>query len=61
MKLPPSQGPYAAGVKTRLVCPCGTQITGEDEDQLVERAQEHLAAEHEGRSYDRDMILFMAT
>ena len=49
------------GVKTRLGCPCGTVVTGEDEDELVENVQEHLAAEHPGREYGRDEILFMAT
>ncbi len=48
-------------MKTRLTCPCGTIIRGTDEDDLVEQAQAHLAAEHPGREYDRDMILFMAT
>ncbi|MEI5674506.1 MULTISPECIES: DUF1059 domain-containing protein [Nocardioides] len=47
-------------MKTRLTCPCGTTIVGKDEDELVTLAQEHLAAEHPGREYDRDMILFMA-
>jgi predicted small metal-binding protein len=49
------------GVKTRLNCPCGTVVTGKDEDELVENVQEHLAAEHPGREYGRDEILFMAT
>lgn len=48
-------------MKTRLTCPCGTTLTGTDEDDLVEKAQAHLASEHPGREYDRDMILFMAT
>lgn len=48
-------------MKTRLTCPCGTQIVGTDEDDLVEQVQAHLAAEHPGREYDREMILFMAT
>lgn len=48
-------------MKTLLTCPCGTQIRGADEDDLVSQTQEHLAAEHPGREYDRDMILFMAT
>lgn len=48
-------------MKTRLACPCGTFITGTDEDDLVEKVNEHLAAEHPGREYDREMILFMAT
>lgn len=48
-------------MKTRLECPCGTTVTGQDEDELVKKVQEHLAAEHPGRQYDRDSILFMAT
>jgi hypothetical protein len=48
-------------LKTRLNCPCGTLIEGTDEDDLVEQTQAHLAAEHPGREYDREMILFMAT
>jgi len=48
-------------VKTRLECPCGERIVGDDEDDLVAKAQQHLAAQHPGRDYDRDMILFMAT
>jgi predicted small metal-binding protein len=48
-------------MKTRLVCPCGEVIKGQDEDELVELANTHLAEQHEGRTYDREMILFMAT
>lgn len=47
-------------MKTRLSCPCGTDIRGEDEDDLVAKAREHLAAEHPGLEYDRDSILFLA-
>ncbi|MBZ5740308.1 DUF1059 domain-containing protein [Nocardioides mangrovi] len=48
-------------MKTRLTCPCGETMVGTDEDDLVAKAQAHLAEQHEGREYDRDMILFMAT
>jgi hypothetical protein len=48
------------GMKTHLNCPCGEAITGKDEDDLVEKAQAHLAEAHPGREYDRDAILFMA-
>ena len=48
------------GMKTHLNCPCGEAITGEDEDDLVEKAQAHLSEVHPGREYDRDAILFMA-
>ena len=47
-------------MKTHLNCPCGEAITGEDEDDLVEKAQAHLSEAHPGREYDRDAILFMA-
>jgi len=43
-----------------LRCPCGTVINAADEDELVALTQEHLAAEHPGREYTRDEILFMA-
>lgn len=48
-------------MKTRLNCPCGEYITGTDEDDLVTKVQDHLAAEHPGREYDREAILFMAS
>lgn len=48
-------------MKTLLRCPCGSEIRGLDEDDLVEKAQAHLAADHPGREYEREMILFMAT
>jgi len=47
-------------MKTRLSCPCGETIVGENEDDLVEKVQEHLHAEHPGRDYGREEILFMA-
>ncbi len=48
-------------MKTRIQCPCGQVIVGETEDELVERTNAHLYDEHDGRTYDRDMILMMAT
>jgi hypothetical protein len=48
-------------MKTRLNCPCGEQISGTDEDDLVAKVQAHLAEKHPGREYGRDEILFMAT
>ncbi|NDK91863.1 DUF1059 domain-containing protein [Gordonia desulfuricans] len=47
-------------MKTRLTCPCGEMLRGEDEDQLVEKVQKHLADNHPGHDYSRDEILFMA-
>jgi hypothetical protein len=44
-----------------LRCPCGTLLVGRDDDDLVALAQAHLAAEHPGREYTRDEILFLAT
>jgi len=47
-------------MKTQLHCPCGEQIKGTDEDDLVEKTLKHLRDEHDGREYTRDEILFMA-
>lgn len=44
-----------------LNCPCGTTLEGADEDDLVEKVQEHLADTHPGRTYSREQILFLAT
>lgn len=44
----------------RLSCPCGEEITGADEDELVERTRQHLSEAHPGRSYTREQILFFA-
>jgi hypothetical protein len=47
--------------KTRLRCPCGELIEAATEDELVQKANEHLANAHPGHgSYTRDEILFMA-
>lgn len=46
--------------KKVLDCPCGTRIMGETEDDLVEKAQQHLKDRHPGLEYSRDEILFMA-
>ncbi len=43
-----------------LRCPCDLTIRGEDDDDLVEKVQAHLAAEHPGREYSREEILFLA-
>ena len=47
--------------KIRLQCPCGELIVAEDEDELVEKANVHLAAEHPklAGTYTRDQILVM--
>jgi hypothetical protein len=49
-------------VKTNLQCPCGEMITGSDEDDLVEKAEAHLADKHPDLvgEYSREQILFMA-
>ena len=52
--------PYRDAMTSRLRCPCGTRIEAADDDELVTLTQEHLAAEHPGREYSRDEILFMA-
>jgi predicted small metal-binding protein len=43
-----------------LRCPCDVTIRAEDDDALVAKVQEHLAAEHPGREYSREEILFLA-
>lgn len=43
-----------------LRCPCDVTLRGASDDELVEKVQEHLAAEHPGREYSREEILFMA-
>lgn len=47
-------------MKRNLKCPCGTLIQGTDEDDLVEKAQQHLGESHPGLAYEREQILFMA-
>ncbi|MFB7878781.1 MULTISPECIES: DUF1059 domain-containing protein [unclassified Nocardia] len=47
-------------MKTRLNCPCGEQIRGTDEENLIALTQEHLAANHPGHDYTPDEILFIA-
>jgi hypothetical protein len=44
-----------------LQCPCGEEITGSDEDDLVSKAKAHLADKHPERAeeYQREHILFM--
>ena len=41
-----------------LTCPCGEQIIARD-DEIVTKANAHLEAQHEGRTYPDDMILAM--
>jgi hypothetical protein len=52
---------HSGHVKTRIQCPCGETIVGKDEDELVELTNAHLNEQHDGRTYDREMILMMAT
>ena len=49
-------------MKTTLACPCGQIIRGESEDDLVEKAFEHLREKHPDMAddYQREHILFMA-
>ena len=49
-------------MKTKLSCPCGELIKGEDEDDLVEKAFAHLKEKHPdmANEYERHHILFMA-
>lgn len=46
--------------KTQLRCPCGEFIAGDNEDDLVDKVQEHLRQVHPGMEYGREEILFLA-
>jgi predicted small metal-binding protein len=48
--------------KIRLQCPCGELIVADSEDELVEKANAHLAEEHPelAGTYTRDQILVMS-
>ena len=43
-------------------CPCGQDVEGESDDQLVENVQAHIASDHEDMvgKYSREQILEMA-
>jgi hypothetical protein len=43
-------------------CPCGTDIAGETDDDLVANVEAHLASDHPDQAgkYSRDQILAMA-
>jgi predicted small metal-binding protein len=45
-----------------LDCPCGTTLTGDSEDEIVETTFAHLREAHPDRAdeYERDHVLFMA-
>ena len=54
--------PSREPARTRLQCPCGEMIIAATEDELVEKAQAHLASAHPDLAgeYSPDEILFMA-
>ncbi len=43
-------------------CPCGKDVEGESDDQLVTNVQEHIASDHPEmtESYSKEQILEMA-
>ena len=43
-------------------CPCGQDVQGETDDQLVENVQAHIASDHADMvgKYSREQILEMA-
>lgn len=43
-----------------LMCPCGEQLVGRTDDDLVTSVDTHLQTAHEGRTYPASMILQMA-
>jgi predicted small metal-binding protein len=48
--------------KTTLQCPCGEMIHAATEDELVDKANTHLAEKHPDLAgeYTREQILFIA-
>lgn len=48
--------------KTTLQCPCGEMIHAATEDELVDKANAHLAERHPDLAgqYTREQILFLA-
>jgi hypothetical protein len=47
-------------MKTQLDCPCGEHIVGDNEDDLVEKVNQHLVQNHPGHEYSREQVLSMA-
>lgn len=43
-------------------CPCGTDVQGDDDDELVENVQEHVRSDHPDLvgEYTREKILGIA-
>jgi hypothetical protein len=43
-------------------CPCGVDVTGESDDQLVENVEAHMVSDHPDLvgKYSREQILEMA-
>lgn len=52
----------ASPAKTRLDCPCGEHIEGEDQEDLLSMTRRHLAEKHPQLLdvYGREHILFIA-
>ncbi|MBM7365352.1 DUF1059 domain-containing protein [Gordonia hydrophobica] len=47
-------------MKTEFMCPCGDDMAGADEDELVAAVKQHLADKHPDRDYTREEILLYA-
>ena len=43
-----------------LDCPCGTRLSGDSEDEIVDVSLAHLAEKHPDMEYEREHVLFMA-
>ena len=58
----PTTAPKDLQLHFVLRCPCGDQLTGDSEDEIVEVALAHLGEKHPSMagSYEREHILFMA-
>jgi predicted small metal-binding protein len=52
-------GPQEAAMKKVIQCPCGSVIEGQDDDDVVKKAQAHAKATH-GMDLSREQALSMA-
>jgi predicted small metal-binding protein len=51
--------PQEAAMKKVIQCPCGSVIEGQDDDDVVKKAQAHAKATH-GMDLSREQALSMA-
>ena len=56
------RSPTKGGIMKVVHCPCGKDVQGETDDQLVENVEKHIEADHPEMvgNYSREQILGMA-